>query len=113
MSTAKPGSFRQRSTSYTSRLVPTGKRQARVGSLSGIPIHQIVAPSPPSIAWFAAIRKLERTDLLLGFLFGLEPRDPRADAVAMITLPAAAIVAAALPARRAARVNPIEALRQE
>jgi predicted permease len=47
------------------------------------------------------------------FLFALDPRDARAYAVAMITLLAAAIVAAALPARRAASVNPIEALRQE
>ena len=47
------------------------------------------------------------------FLFGLDPRDARAYAVAMITLLAAAIVAAALPARRAASVSPIEALREE
>jgi putative ABC transport system permease protein len=47
------------------------------------------------------------------FLFGLDPRDARAYAVAMITLLAAAVVAAALPARRAASVSPIEALREE
>jgi predicted permease len=47
------------------------------------------------------------------FLFGLDPRDARAYAVAMITLLAAALVATALPARRAATVNPIETLRQE
>ena len=47
------------------------------------------------------------------FLFGLDPRDPGAYAVAMITLLAAASVATLLPARRAASVNPIEALRNE
>jgi ABC-type antimicrobial peptide transport system permease subunit len=47
------------------------------------------------------------------FLFGLGPRDARAYAVAMITLLAAAFVATLLPARRAASVDPIEALRKE
>jgi predicted permease len=47
------------------------------------------------------------------FLFGLDPRDPRAYAVAMITLVAAAFVATLLPARRAASVDPTEALRSE
>src|SRR5262245_8662236 len=48
-----------------------------------------------------------------GFLFGLDPRDARAYAVAMITLVAAAFVATLLPARRAASVDPTEALRSE
>jgi putative ABC transport system permease protein len=47
------------------------------------------------------------------FLFGLDPRDARAYAVAMITLLAAALVATVLPARRAASIDPTEALRQE
>ena len=47
------------------------------------------------------------------FLFGLDPRDARAYAVAMITLLAAAFVATLLPARRAASIDPTEALRQE
>ena len=47
------------------------------------------------------------------FLFGLDPRDPRAYAAAIITLLAAAFIAAFLPARRAASVDPTEALRSE
>jgi ABC-type antimicrobial peptide transport system permease subunit len=47
------------------------------------------------------------------FLFGLDPRDARAYAVAMITLVAAAFVATLLPARRAASIDPTEALRNE
>jgi predicted permease len=47
------------------------------------------------------------------FLFGLDPRDARAYAVAMITLVAAAFVATLLPARRAASIDPTEALRSE
>ena len=48
-----------------------------------------------------------------GFLFGLDPRDPRAYAVAMITLMAAAFAATLLPARRAASINPTEALQKD
>jgi ABC-type antimicrobial peptide transport system permease subunit len=47
------------------------------------------------------------------FLFGLDPRDARAYAVAAITLVAAAFVATLLPARRAASIEPSEALRSE
>jgi putative ABC transport system permease protein len=47
------------------------------------------------------------------FLFGLEPRDPRAYAVAMVALLAAAFTATLLPVRRAASVDPTEALRNE
>ena len=47
------------------------------------------------------------------FLFGLDPRDPRAYGVAMATLVAAAFIATVLPARRAASVDPTEALRSE
>jgi predicted permease len=47
------------------------------------------------------------------FLFGLDPNDGRAYAIAMITLVVAAVVATLLPARRAASINPTEALRKE
>ena len=47
------------------------------------------------------------------FLFGLAPHDARAYAIAMITLLAAAFAAALLPARRAASIDPRQALRQE
>jgi ABC-type lipoprotein release transport system permease subunit len=47
------------------------------------------------------------------FLFGLDARDPRAYLVAMATLLTAALIATVMPARRAASVNPTEALRSE
>ena len=47
------------------------------------------------------------------FLFGLQSNDARAYAIAMITLMTAAFIAALLPARRAASVDPVTALRQE
>jgi putative ABC transport system permease protein len=46
-------------------------------------------------------------------LFNVSPRDPLAFAAAPLVLLLTAVVAAWLPARRAARVDPVEALRRE
>jgi putative ABC transport system permease protein len=47
------------------------------------------------------------------FLFGLQPTDPRAFAAAAIIVSIAALAATAIPARRAASVDPVVALRAE
>jgi putative ABC transport system permease protein len=47
------------------------------------------------------------------FLFRLESNDPRAFAAAILALSVAALVASAIPARRAASVDPMVALRSE
>ncbi len=47
------------------------------------------------------------------FLFRLQPADPRAFAAAATVLSVAALIAAVIPARRAASVDPIVALRSE
>ena len=47
------------------------------------------------------------------FLFRLEPTDPRAFAAAVVVLSLAAMVASAIPARRAASVDPMIALRTD
>jgi putative ABC transport system permease protein len=47
------------------------------------------------------------------FLFQLDARDPRAFAAAVVCLSAAALLAAAIPARRAAGIDPMVALRAE
>ena len=53
------------------------------------------------------------TRLVQGLLFGVEPTDPLSLAAGAIFLVAAAILAAYLPAHRAARVDPVAALRTE
>jgi predicted permease len=56
---------------------------------------------------FAATRTVS------AFLFGVQPNDPALMAFSALTLVAAAIVAVIPPARRAARLDPVTALRQE
>ena len=46
-------------------------------------------------------------------MFGLAPRDPVTLAAAIVILLAVALVSGFLPARRAARIDPIVALRSE
>ncbi len=53
------------------------------------------------------------TRLMSSLLFGIKPIDPATFAVVSIALLSAAAVSSYLPARRAAAVNPVEALRAE
>jgi putative ABC transport system permease protein len=47
------------------------------------------------------------------FLFGVRPGDPATLAAAAVVLIAVAAAASLIPARRAARIDPMEALRHE
>ena len=53
------------------------------------------------------------TRFVASMLFGLSPQDPASIGTALIVLTAATLAASYLPARRAAAVDPIQALRQE
>jgi len=53
------------------------------------------------------------TGLMKSLLFGISPLDPLTYAVVPLVLVAATVVASYLPARRAAAVDPVEALRAE
>ena len=48
-----------------------------------------------------------------GLLFGIEPRDPATVAAAVATLGAVALLASAIPARRAAQVDPMSTLKDD
>jgi len=56
---------------------------------------------------------LALTKLLAGMLFGITPRDPATFAACGLLVAGVALVATWLPARRAARIDPWEALRHE
>jgi len=56
---------------------------------------------------------LAASRVMASLLYGVTPRDPVVFAATTITLMAIALVACWLPARRAARLNPLEALRAE
>jgi predicted permease len=51
--------------------------------------------------------------VVAGFLFGVEPHDPLTFTVVPLVLVGVAVLASFVPARRAARVDPVEALRFE
>lgn len=56
---------------------------------------------------------LGTSKFVASFLFRMTPNDPRALAVAVVTLLSAALLSGYLPARKASRVDPIVALRHE
>jgi ABC-type antimicrobial peptide transport system permease subunit len=56
---------------------------------------------------------LAMTRLIAGILFGVKPSDPLTIALATLLLLVVASLAGWLPARRAARVDPIVALRHD
>jgi ABC-type antimicrobial peptide transport system permease subunit len=71
------------------------------------------------LAWAGAgigaglVAALFLTRLMSGLLYGVAPRDPRTFLAVTALLAAVAALASAVPALRAARVDPLEALRNE
>ncbi|MBI2814047.1 MAG: ABC transporter permease [Opitutae bacterium] len=74
---------------------------ARAGVIAGIGVAAGLAGA------------LGLTQVLRGMLYGVEPADPFVLGVLLVFVPAVVFAAAFLPARRAARLNPTQALQQE
>ena len=66
----------------------------------------------PGIA-MGTLLSLAVTRVVAQFLYGIEPNDPATLAICAITLLAVALSAAIMPARGAARLDPVAALRQD
>jgi putative ABC transport system permease protein len=101
--------------SVTQRTREIGVRVA-LGAEPGSIIRLIVASGARmivagSLAGLAAALAL--SGLLKSLLYGIGPRDPLTFLAAPAVLAAVALLAAYVPARRAARVSPMEALRTE
>ena len=89
--------------SKTERATPRRRQKARERGQ--------VARSRDLIAGLAAAAAL--TQLMKSLLFGVSPIDPLTYAAIPIVLAACAVVASYLPARRAASIDPVVALRAE
>jgi ABC-type antimicrobial peptide transport system permease subunit len=87
-----------------------------LGATSAMVLQQVLQESLAlSLAGIAAglAGTLATTKILSVFLFGLSPRDPTTLAVVAMMLIAIATVAGYLPARRAAGIDPMRALKAE
>ncbi len=78
----------------------------------GLVVRRGVAYAAAGIA-AGGVAALFLTRVLEGLLYGVAPRDPATFAAVAAILFAIAVVASALPAIRASRVDPLEALRSE
>jgi predicted permease len=112
---ATVGMFSVLSLSVSRRTREIGIRMA-IGaqrrSIGWLMIGRTVIPVGLGLA-VGLVGSLALTGLVRSLLFGVEPTDPRTLAGGVGLLLVASLLAAYLPARRAARIEPMEALREE
>lgn len=85
---------------------------ARRSDIVRLVVRRAVVPVVLGLAAGLAV-SLATTGLVRGFLHGVEPNDPLTLAAGTAVLLAAALLAAYLPARRAATIDPMKALRHD
>ncbi len=85
---------------------------AKPGAVSGLFLRQGLLLSSGGIA-IGLIPAFIAATLMSKLLFGIRVFDPVAFLVGVIVLPATAAAASYIPARRASRIDPLEALRSE
>ena len=85
---------------------------ARTGDIGWMVLSRSLLPTGAGIV-VGLVGAYYLTELMASPLFGVSPLDPLTFGAVAVTLLGVASLAAYLPARRAARVDPLEALRQE
>jgi putative ABC transport system permease protein len=85
---------------------------AQPGQLLRRTVAEGMAPVAAGLG-IGVLAALALTRFLGGLLYGIKPQDPLTLLVTVVTLALAALAAAWLPARRAARVDPLIVLREE
>jgi putative ABC transport system permease protein len=85
---------------------------AEAGSVAGLVVRQGLVLAVLGVGTGIAVA-LGVTRLMASLLFGVGPSDPLTFASVALVLLAVALLASYLPARRAARVDPMVALRAE
>ena len=107
------GIFGVASQSVVQRTRELGIRRA-LGAPDRQLYRMVIGQSMTPVGWgigAGVLGGLAATRVLKGLLFGIEPTDPPTFAIVALLVAAVAIVACVVPARRAARVDPIIALR--
>ena len=82
------------------------------GEVAGLVVRQALKPAAIGIV-VGGLTGLALTRLVSGLLYGVPPHDPLTFGVAPVLLLSIALLAAWLPARRAARQDPVKALHYE